>query len=478
VTLDQEGANKHIDKRILVLGSAPHTRLVTAYTWDNLPKLLNVADYDVAILNLEPLWDKELAGSVKPEMLPSIEQFARLLFSHESEIIIIGYPEIRIGGKSSNVPATWWFPIFPRFVYDPGDAIRDVDPEFTYYFQYVREWSFFATSDCAGSGYPLPHYLRLVAPQADDLSVSLKPIAQTRFQKPIAFRLRFQIVRTIVPEQLRQTMMALKDVPSSLKKTEILKESGNVIWLPRATKISDYDAVDLILKERYGLQFEQAPPQWVAAYKLPEQIPIEEEISHHEQEIQRLKNELTTAQQRLQDVSRFRKLLYEQHVDGLEPVVRDALRELGATVSDPPPKENREDGRLTVPAGQIGMLEIKGRTKSLALADVRQLDQWVRDALIQENLESKGILIANMYCGQPPELRNNPFPPNCIDSAKRANLCLMTTTQLFRALCSHQREELDVAEFWNTVFNTDGVCPLPELEPPGSEQSSDASSTK
>jgi len=464
VTLDQEGANKQINKRILVLGSAPHTRLVTAYTWDNLPKALNVADYDVAILNLEPLWDKELAGSVNPETLPSIEQFARLLFSHESEIIIIGYPEIRIGGKSSNVPATWWFPIFPRFVCDPGDAIRDVDPEFTYYFQYVREWSFFATSDYAGSGYPLPHYLRLVAPQADDLSFSLNPIAQTRFQKPIAFELWFQIVRTIESYTLRQT--------------EILKESGSVIWLPGATKISNYDAIDLILQERYGLQFEQAPPDWIEAYKLPEQIPIEQEISHHEQEIQRLKNELATAQQCLHDASRFRKLLYEQHVDGLEPVVRDALRELGATVSDPPPKENREDGRLTAPAGQLGMLEIKGRTKSLALADVRQLDQWVRDALIQENLESKGILIANMYCGQPPELRNNPFPPNCIDSAKRANLCLMTTTQLFRALCSYQREELDVAEFWNTVFNTDGVCSLPELEPLGSEQSSDASSTK
>ena len=187
---------------------------------------------------------------------------------------------------------------------------------------------------------------------------------------------------------------------------------------------------------------------------------------------------MTTAQQGLHNASRFRKLLYEQGVEGLEPVVRDTLRELGAIVCDPPPKENREDGRLKAPTGQIGMLEIKGRTKSLSLGDVRQLEQWVRDASSQENLVSKGILIANMYCGQPPKLRDNPFPSNCIDSAKIANLCLMTTTQLFRALCSYQREELDVAEFWNTVFNTDGKCPLPELEPLGSEQSSDGSSVK
>ena len=468
MTPTQENVNKHKNKRILVLGSAPHTRLVTAYTWDNLPQYFNVADYDIVILNLEPLLDEELAREFNLKTLPSWQQFARLLFSHDSEIIVIGIPGIELGTNPYQ-SVTWWLPLRPRFVYDSGEEIRDIEPEFAYYFRQVRHWFFHATIEIVqqyNTSFLAREYLPVVHPKANDLRLQMRAIAQTRFQKPIAFELQFQAV------YLSESYL------SEEPQVNALRESGRVIWLPGTTKISDYDAVDLILKERYGLQFEQAPPDWVAVYKLPEQIPIEEEISHHEQEIQRLKKELNTAQQRFQDTSRFRKLLYEQHVDGLEPVVRDALRELGATVSDPPPKENREDGRLTAPAGQIGMLEIKGRTKSLALADVRQLDQWVRDALIQENLKSKGILIANMYCGQPPELRNNPFPPNCIDSAKRANLCLMTTTQLFRALCSHQREELDVAEFWNTVFNTDGVCPLPELEPLGSEQSSDASSTK
>ncbi len=65
----QENVNKHTNKRILVLGSAPHTRLVTAYTWDNLPKYLNVADYDVVILNLEPLLDEKLARGFNLEKL-------------------------------------------------------------------------------------------------------------------------------------------------------------------------------------------------------------------------------------------------------------------------------------------------------------------------------------------------------------------------------------------------------------------------
>ena len=43
----EPGADESAERRILVLGSAPHTRLVTAYTWNNLPPHLNVADYDV-----------------------------------------------------------------------------------------------------------------------------------------------------------------------------------------------------------------------------------------------------------------------------------------------------------------------------------------------------------------------------------------------------------------------------------------------
>ncbi len=70
MTLDQEGANKHTNKRILVLGSAPHTRLVTAYTWDNLPKPLNIADYDVTILNLEPLGDAIVTGNGFSKNIP------------------------------------------------------------------------------------------------------------------------------------------------------------------------------------------------------------------------------------------------------------------------------------------------------------------------------------------------------------------------------------------------------------------------
>ena len=109
------------------------------------------------------------------------------------------------------------------------------------------------------------------------------------------------------------------------------------------------------------------------------------------------------------------------------------------------------------------MLEIKGRTGSLRLSDVRQLDQWVRDAVANEGWRSKGMLIANMHCADPPSQRQHPFPDNCVRTAEQFGLCLITTTQIFQALREHQRGGVDLAAFWDTIFATNGVCPLPEL---------------
>ncbi len=435
------------NQRILVLGSSPHTRSITSYNWDNLPNDLNVADYDVVILNLVPLLNKEFAQNLKLETLPSIEQFARLLFSYGSEIIVIGFPDIILGKNPYQNIKYWLPPAIPKFTYEQGEKICEIDPEFDYYFNYVKSWFFYINPDYQEEypHYPKENYLRLLDPQAHGLLYSVIPIAQTRFQKPIAFHLNF--------------------AARNLSNENIVKESGNIIWLPLPTEISDYEAVNLILRKRYNLCLEQLPPVWVENYKLPAQLPIEKTISQHKQEIQRLETELAKAQEDWKIAVRFRRLLYEQGEDGLEPVVREALRELGANVEDPPPKINREDGKLTDPNGRKAILEIKGRTKSLQLGDVRQLDQWVRDALLsEENWEGKGILIANTYCNQPLEERDNAFPPNCIEKAKIAEQCLMTTTQLFRALCSHQRGELDQAAFWDIVFNTNGVCLLPEME--------------
>jgi len=341
-------------KRILVLGSTPHTRLVKAFEWDKLPKDLNVSDFDILVMDFTPFADEEFAHGINIDLIPSWQQFARLLFAANSEIIVIGSPAFYLG-SNPYLPSTWWLPFSPHFVYEVGEAIRNVNQQFASYFEMVRQWTFYF------EGFEQPHpdlvemYVGVGAPGMNAIVPKLGSIAETRAGRPISFSLGFdatRIVRTRWSEEATGTSR--------------IAPSGTVIWLPVPTEASAYEAIDLILRERYGLCFETEPPKWASAFPLPAELPIESIIKEKETAITRINNELAEARASLARVSRFRKMLHEQGEDILEPIVRDALRELSVGVEDAKTK-GREDGRLTDPFGRKGMLEIKGRTGSLSL---------------------------------------------------------------------------------------------------------------
>ncbi|MGD2165641.1 MAG: hypothetical protein PVH50_08930 [Anaerolineae bacterium] len=447
----EEATTAQLEQRILVLGSAPHSRFVTTYCWDSLPEDLNVADYDLVILNLVPLLKRGFAKSINLKTLPSSRSFSRLLFSEGSEIVAIGTPGLKIGDNPYR-DNTWWLPITPKSVWDGGEAIRNVDPAFEFYFRHVRNWFFHFTLQ-----YENPDtqeaYLKAARPDLNGLEAEVVPIAETRFQRPVALKLSF----VAHGAEAYRGKKAL-DIPTEPKR------SGEVIWLPPATEISPYEAVNLILQQRYGLALEHSPPEWVLGYKLPQQLPIEEEIERPEEEIKRLDEELKEQRNLLAEAKRFQGLLYEQGEDVLEPVVRQAFRELGAEVYDPE-QPGGDDGRMTDPLGHKYTLEIKGRTGALKLDDVRQLRQWVDDAEAYRDWRSKGLLVANLWCSDPPNQRERLVPRRQARTAKGWNQCVLTTAQLFRALGDHQRGELDFTGFWNSVFETNGVSSLPGSEP-------------
>lgn len=378
--------------RILVLGASRMAgRSVTSFAWDHLPPDLNVADYDTVILDFTP-WvvDRRLAEGLVVDSLPTTQQFARLLFSEGGEVVAIGVPDARAGGGPDGPyqTATWWLPAFPPLVVESGEAIRVVDEAFGFYFDAVKRYGFHVGSELviARDSWAI-EYVRSAVPEAVDFRGVLRPIAATRFHQAIGFAIN---------------LVAFRE-GSSRSKVEVARVSGDAIWLPSPTEVSSREAIELLLAERYGVRSERPMPEWAAQYSLPREQPVRQQIDELNLALQEEMSELATAQQRLRSESRFRILLYERGEDVLEPVVRDALRALGADVADPTVK-GREDGRLIDPGGRRGMLEVKGRRGALRLADVRELDQWVRDALINESLASKGLLIVNA-------LRTSPLRP-------------------------------------------------------------------
>lgn len=433
-----------VSRRILVLGYTQYNQPFDSYRWDYIPEQLNVADYDTVILNFKPFEVPASAQLVDTNKIPSFAQFARLLFSRGSEIIVMGRPFFQLG-NNPYLRSTWWLPIHPVFLDESGETIQLRDDPFAFYFDYVRHWSFWL------SGWDRPNRSFLEAyvaeaglRMASSVRPSVHPIAVNRYSQPIGFAVRFEALS---------------------KAGNNLRGSGRVIWLPPTTEISDTQAIDLLLRERYGIFREETAPHWVGQYRLPDEMLARKRIEELENKIAGLEEELKRIEQELEDVTRFKKLLYETGEGVLEPAVLDALREVGAVI-ELPEDRGKEDGRLTDPRGRMATLEIKGRTGTLRLSDVRQINQWVADSIAYEGRKSKGILIANLNRERPPALRGEVFPQNCVKLAQNFDISLVTTTQLFHALTLHQQGRLNVSQFWDSLFEASGPCECPELQEP------------
>ena len=282
-------------------------------------------------------------------------------------------------------------------------------------------------------------YLSIGVPWANTIRPSTASLAETRFHRSIGFRLWFD---------------------ASGKRGNTL--SGDIYWLPETTEISVSESIDLILRDRYRLVFERIAPQWIKSFQLPSQITIIESIQEKEKMVMDLTDKLENDRLALDQESRFLKMLYEQGEDVLEPIVRDALRNLGAKVEEPK-QRGKEDGRLIDISNRRGMLEIKGRTGNLRLSDIRELDNWVRNAIANESWHSKGIMIANLQCNKAPDKRKNTIPRNSLEAAENFDIIILTTTQLFHALVMDQNGTLDRNFFWDQVFSSKGICSLPEV---------------
>lgn len=424
------------EKRILVLGSSDHGA-ATAYDWPAIPDDLSVADFDIVLIDLEScsLEDLEVSATALSDRW---QQFARLFFSSQSEVIVIGSP-IRTVPNGVGVSAARWLPSFPACRAESGTVISNVDPEFSYYFSNISSYKYHFEQTLT-QVHQTGEYARVVHQEGNSVLAEVKCLALTRFDRAIAVELHYFILNS---------------------KGARLQDSGKVIWLPPPTSNTVHASFDQILATRFGILASAAAPSWIVDYKLPNQIPIESQIKVINTDIADLERKLVSSKEALVVETRFQMLLYEQGT-GLEPLVREALSVLGASV-DAPVQAGHEDGRFTDPFGRMGMLEVKSSAGSIKLRDVRQLDHWVREAMAEEDWDGKGLLIANTFRERNPGEREQSFPDNCVRAAERFGCALLTTTALFRAICDLQNGLFESRTFWDVVFASSGICPLPEV---------------
>jgi hypothetical protein len=452
-------------KRILLIGSSLSHSSIDSFKWHELPEDYNIGDHDVVIIDSTSFEaeNEEYRFTNNPI---SPNHFKSFLSHSENELILIGEPyhfEIKIDSWITFYGFRQLFPEFPDLISIEGQEIRDKDNDFIYYLDHVKKWSFhlYTKKDELplekGSiekfhGIFDDYDVRRALRQA---IINIKPLAKSVSQYPIAFSFNY----TILIPKMSTSKTNVYGEPL-VEKIEPIS-TANTFFLPPTTSLPVIEGIKLILQNRYNLILESETPEWINEYKLPEQLDVEYKIGEYEKEIKNLEGNIEKLQEPLHHVNSFQKLLYETG-ENLRNIVLDALENLGAKVDRT--DISQDDGRLIDPFGRKATIEVKGVEKSVKRKDIRQLEDWMDTAKEKDNWESKGILIANTYIKNPLNKRKEPFPNDCSKKAISEEICLITTTQLFKALQHLQENEFNQEDFWDSIFNTNGKCDLPELQ--------------
>jgi hypothetical protein len=454
-------------KRILVVGSEGHGRDITAYRWEKLPTAINVADYDVVILNFAAFAaDAALAEGFPVDRLPSLESMTRLLFAPQSEIVAIGKPDTLIGAPTrpgqSQQPfydrrerADYWLPFYLSVEDNRGRAYEVLDTEWRQYFTALSEYRWIASADLSAR-FPEPaQYLAPVTTQANDVVIRLDALAQTRFEKAIGMKVKVRAIHSYRHNPAGSPVASSDGIAEA---HDIVAESSPVFWLPTPDQIEPAEAIDLILSERYGVAENMREPDWISGFALLAEATIAAEIAELEGRRSTLEAEIDGARSRAAEAAEPKLLLYEKGKKVLEPIVRSSLRELAAEVDDPQ-DEGIEDGLLRR-SPSAAVLEIKGRKSQINQDDVRQVVQWASDARMRDGVAYKPIIVGNPHCEQEPAQRGDPMTAKAREYAINSDVALLTTVQVFEALNQSQRGEFDEEAFWSAVFTAQGPVDL------------------
>jgi hypothetical protein len=122
----------------------------------------------------------------------------------------------------------------------------------------------------------------------------------------------------------------------------------------------------------------------------------------------------------------------------LEPLVRSAFKLFGFAVPEPEEYEGEWDVELRDnQSGQTALGEVEGSEGVIDVDKYRQLLDYI-EAEVQEGRDHKGILIGNGYrllALDAPE-RQNQFSEHARRGAVRNQFSLVSTTELFKAVCA------------------------------------------
>ena len=453
-------------KKLLIIGSANYSRnkegmRIDCIPWEKLSGLQNVSDYDLLLINLLGLRTEAERKMVDWARFQALFDFVATtdVLTHDGEVVVLGDPRFSIPHWKENGKQRaflYWTGIKFNWDVQPGDTIQypryGID-DFAEFRRHFRRWSYSLQhtepdETARGERWNLSNlHNRNITPQ-----LRLDTVCTNRYGQPLVFRIRHRLVDSYDRDQICCY--------------------GPILFLPD-TGLDEDEMLQLVLRDFCDAATDLPEPTWVAAFPAPGQQAIDDRIS----QIQTVIAEQTTALEKAtQDRTKTRtclKLLYEREF-GLEPVVREILRQLGAKVEDPVEK-NKEDGWIAVEVRGVvyeGVLEIKStRSDQFGEDGRKQLLDWIDRGRTLRQKNYKGIFIGNGAVTTPLQDRPNAFSDSWKKAAALSQICALKSEYLYFIHVLNSQNKVNLDDFWTRLFSTDGIFDInPYLPKPAETQ--------
>ncbi|WP_109483278.1 hypothetical protein [Paraburkholderia sp. C35] len=412
--------------KTLVVGSLRHDH-VTSVTWANL-QAVNVLDYHIVVLFL-PSLDEAAINSIGGEALFQMQRIFAQFLASNGEIYVLGAPPL--AGESHG---QWlWCPVPLISLAQRGDTVEIHSAEFKNLLARLKAW------DCVYRVHPhqIAQSLSMVLSQGmAPIQFEYEPYAQNRAGGVLAAKFTY----------FSETHGGRHEWP------------GSITVLPHFPTEEPRSIVSTALVDILGKPQSEGAPDWLSSIPMSSVIPINRRIAELLQEIAELESQVEQQLSEKARVERYKRLLYVSSFE-LEDLVAECLDLLGATIK--PARYSQEEFVMEW-RGAVFLAECKGVAKSVSLAHLRQVQDYVLKYEEDEGAAGKGILFGNAWRDLPPNERNTNdrpvFPKNVIERAQQFGVSLVSSVDLFYAISRFLNGEIRADEILDVVTNANGVA--------------------
>lgn len=416
--------NSRTPSRLLILGCTSFAGF-DSIRWED-KVVPNIPDYDLVIVSV-PHITEDFLKSVDDDFLKEMRRaLVRFLHSGGKMVVLVSanFTVQRPSKYPEQISSNDWCLIIYTTPDEAGKSIVRKQEMYSSYLNKMSDWSFYlnipqrALTNELTDFYGPTHNTKY--------KVSLEPYIENRYGRVLAGHFHVEIRR----EQKHSSSygQTWTDYPESPDVT-----TGTIVLLPLIDRISPEEALAKILQEEVGFSLASPEPDWALRIEMPgvPELVRQVEAAQERIGIEASKVEVLNAQ--IADIHSFRRLLYSTGPE-LEAIVKRSLEQLGATVS--PAKYAQEEYILEYD-GEEFLIEVKGVAKSISLAHLRQLYDYVLKYQEDTGKECKGILFGNAWRNTPPEMRGTEdtpeFPDNVVRRAEQWVVSLVSARAFFEA---------------------------------------------